>query len=61
MFAFHKMPLRSYLMAIAIFANEVKGKSMVALSRELGTQYKTAFVLAHKIREAMAAEVGRPG
>jgi hypothetical protein len=51
------MPLRSYLMAIAIFANEVKGKSMLALSRDLGTQYKTAFVLAHKIREAMASEV----
>src|SRR5205809_13783 len=57
LFAFHKMPLRSYLMAIAIFANEVKGKSMLALSRHLGTQYKTAFVLAHKIREAMASEV----
>jgi hypothetical protein len=51
------MPLRSYLMAIAIFANEVKGKSMLALSRDLGTQYKTAFVLAHKMREAMVAEV----
>src|SRR5215212_1545760 len=51
LFAFHKMSLRSYLMAIAIFANEVKGKSMLALSRDLGTQYKTAFVLAHKIRE----------
>jgi transposase-like protein len=66
LFAFHKMPLRSYLLAIAIFCNEVKGKSMLALSRDLGTQYKTAFVLAHKIREAMAAEskgahVGGPG
>jgi ISXO2-like transposase domain len=59
LFAFHKMPLRSYLMAVAIFANEVKGKSMLALSRDLGTQYKTAFVLAHKIREAMASEVRR--
>jgi transposase-like protein len=57
LFAFHKMPLRSYLMAIAIFANEVKGKSMLALSRDLGTQYKTAYVLAHKMREAMSAEV----
>jgi transposase-like protein len=57
LFAFHKMPLRTYLMAVAIFANEVKGKSMLALSRDLGTQYKTAFVLAHKIREAMASEV----
>ena len=56
LFAFHKMPLRSYLMAVAIFCNEVKGKSMLALSRDLGTQYKTAFVLAHKMREAMAAE-----
>src|SRR4051795_1696254 len=57
LFASHKMPLRSYLMAIAIFANEVKGKSMLALSRDLGTQYKTAFVLAHKMREAMGSEV----
>jgi len=57
LFAAHKMPLRSYLMAIAIFANEVKGKSMLALSRDLGTAYKTSFVLAHKIREAMASEV----
>ena len=57
LFAFHKMPLRSYLMAIAIFANEVKGKSMLAMSRDLGTSYKASFVLAHKMREAMAAEV----
>jgi transposase-like protein len=57
LFAFHKTPLRSHLMAIAIFANEVKGKSMLALSRDLGTQYKTAFVLAHKIREAMSTEI----
>lgn len=57
LFAFHKMPLRGYLAAIAIFCNEVKGKSMLALSRDLGTQYKTAFVLAHKIREAMALEM----
>jgi transposase-like protein len=66
LFAFHKMPLRNYLAAIAIFCNEVKGKSALALSRDLGTQYKTAFVLAHKLREAMASElkgmmVGGPG
>ena len=57
LFASHKMPLRSYLMAIAIFVNEVKGKSMLAMSRDLGTSYKTSFVLAHKMREAMASEV----
>src|SRR5215472_8469726 len=54
-FAFHKMPLRMYLAAIAVFCNEVKGKSMLALSRDLDVQYKTAFVLAHKLREAMAS------
>lgn len=57
LFAFHKMPLRSYLAAIAIFCNEVKGKSALALSRDLDCQYKTAFVLAHKLREAMASEL----
>lgn len=57
LFANHKMPLRSYLAAIVIFCNEVKGKSMLALSRDLGTSYKTSFVLAHKIREAMADEL----
>lgn len=66
LFAFHKMPLRNYLAAIAIFCNEVKGKSALALSRDLDVQYKTAFVLAHKLREAMASEmkgkmVGGPG
>jgi hypothetical protein len=38
-------------------ANEVKGESMLALSRDLRTSYKTAFVVAHKLREAMAAEL----
>ena len=56
-FANHKLPIRDYLLAIAIFVNEVKGKSMLALSRDLDVQYKTASVLSHKIREAMAAEV----
>jgi transposase-like protein len=57
LFASHKLPLRGYLAAIAIFCNEVKGKSMLAMSRDLGVSYKTAFVLCHKIREAMAAEM----
>jgi len=56
-FAFHKLSLRTYLAAIAIFCNEVKGKSALALSRDLDVQYKTAYVLAHKLREAMASEM----
>src|SRR5438874_3454081 len=57
LFASHKLPLRGYLAAIAIFCNEVKGKSALALSRDLGTSYKCAFVLLHKLREAMAEEM----
>jgi transposase-like protein len=56
LFASHKLPLRMYLAAIAIFCNEVKGKSALAISRDLGLAYKSAFVLLHKLREAMAGE-----
>src|SRR5260370_20593560 len=54
LFASHKLPLRGYLAAIAVFCNEVKGKSALALSRDLGLSYKSAFVLLHKLREAIA-------
>jgi hypothetical protein len=33
LFAWHKLPLKRYLSAIAIFCNEVKGKSALALAR----------------------------
>ena len=59
LFAWHKLPVQTYLAAIAIFCNEVKGKSASALSRDLDVQYKTAFVLAHKVRQAMASELKR--
>lgn len=52
-FAHHKLPLRIYLAAIALFSNAVKGISSLQLSRDLGVQYKTAFILAHKIRESL--------
>src|SRR6185437_6971439 len=57
LFASHKLPLRGYLAAIAVFCNEVKGKSALAISRDLGLSYKSAFVLLHKLREAMAEEM----
>lgn len=57
LFSSHKLPLRCYLAAIAIFCNEVKGKSALALSRDLNVSYKCAFVLLHKLREAMAEEL----
>jgi transposase-like protein len=55
-FASRKLPIRTYLLAIAIFVNAAKGHSALQLSRDLDCQYKTAFVMAHKIREALAAE-----
>jgi transposase-like protein len=55
-FASRKMPIRDYLLAIAIFVNGAKGHSALQLSRDLDCQYKSAYVLAHKLREAVAAE-----
>lgn len=55
-FASRKMAIRDLLAAIAIFVNGAKGVSALQLSRDLDCQYKTAFVLAHKLREALAAE-----
>ncbi|HXQ12155.1 MAG TPA: IS1595 family transposase [Caulobacteraceae bacterium] len=55
-FASRKLPIRDYLAAIAIFVNGAKGHAALHLSRDLDVQYKTAFVMAHKMREAMASE-----
>jgi len=56
-FASRKMDFVDLLAAICILVNASKGVSAVQLSRDLDCQYKTAFVLAHKLREAMALEV----
>jgi transposase-like protein len=55
-FASRKLPLRDILSAIAIFTNGAKGHSALQLSRDLNVQIKTAFVMLHKLREAMAAQ-----
>jgi transposase-like protein len=56
-FASRKLAIRDILAAIAIFVNGAKGYSALQLSRDLDVQYKTAFVLAHKLREALGAEM----
>ena len=56
-FASRKMDFVDLLAAICLIVNASKGISMVQLSRDLDCQYKTAFVLAHKLREAIAQEV----
>lgn len=56
-FASRKMAFVDLLAAICIFTNAVKGISSLQMARDLDCQQKTAFVLCHKLREAMAAEV----
>ena len=56
-FASRKLAFVDLCGAVAIFVNAVKGLSALQLSRDLSVQYKTAFVLAHKLREALSAEM----
>ena len=56
-FASRKLSFTDLLAAIVIFVNGAKGVAALHLSRDLGVQYKTAFVLTHKLREAMALEL----
>jgi transposase-like protein len=56
-FASRKLPIRDILAAIAIFTNGAKGYAALQLSRDLDVQYKTAWVMAHKIREAIGADL----
>lgn len=55
-FASHKLGFVDLLAAICLVVNASKGLSAVQLSRDLSVQHKTAFVLMHKLREAMASE-----
>ena len=52
-FAFRKLPFIDILAAILLFANEVKGISAILMSRHLNVNYKTAFILCHKLHEAL--------
>jgi transposase-like protein len=55
-FASRKLSFVDLLGAICLFVNASKGLSAVQLSRDLDVQHKTAFVLMHKLREAMMSE-----
>jgi transposase-like protein len=52
-FASRKLPFRDMLVAIAMFANGDKKHSAMQLSRDLDVQYRTAFLLSHKIRDSV--------
>jgi len=57
-FSSRKLSFTDLLAAIVLFVNGAKGMSALQASRDLDVQYKTAFVLFHKLREAMAREFG---
>lgn len=60
-FAGHKLSYQDILVAIAEFVNGAKGLSARHLSWQLKCNYRTAFVLLHKLREAMkAAQAEQP-
>jgi transposase-like protein len=55
LFNSRKMSFRDILLAIALFVNGANGVAALRLRREMKCSYKTAFVLAHKLREVMGA------
>lgn len=57
MLASRKMSFTDLMAAIVIVINGAKGVSALQVARDLDCQHKTAFVLCHKLREAMASEI----
>ena len=54
--AWRKLSFQTIMMAIALFAQDVKGHAALKLVRETGIAYKSAWTLYHKLREAIGAE-----
>lgn len=50
------LPLSKWFAAIALMADAKKGMSACQLQRHIGTTYKTAWYVCHRIREAMREE-----
>lgn len=55
LFHSRKLAIREYLAVIALFCNGVKGVAALHMSRDMNINPKSAFVLLHKLREAMGA------
>ncbi len=53
-----KVPLNTWLFANHLLCSSKKGISSHQLARMLGVTYKTAWFMAHRIREAMAPAAG---
>ena len=56
-----KIPLNKWVLATHLMAASKKGMSAHQLHRMLGVTYKTAWFMAHRIREAMKEDVDSSG
>ena len=53
LFAESKLPLRTWFLAIYLLTQHKNGISALALRRQLGVSYNTAWLLKHKLMQAM--------
>jgi hypothetical protein len=51
-----KLPLRTWFLAIHLISQAKTGISALALKRDLGVSYPTAWLLHHKINNAMSGQ-----
>lgn len=56
-----KIPLAKWVLGFHLYAASKKGMSAHQLHRMLGVTYKTAWFMAHRIREAMKEDVASSG
>lgn len=56
-----KIPLNKWLLATYLLNSSKKGYSAHQLHRTLGVTYKTAWFMAHRIREAMKSDIAETG
>lgn len=56
-----KIPLTKWVLGFHLYAASKKGMSAHQLHRMLGVTYKTAWFMAHRIREAMKEDVASSG
>lgn len=56
-----KIPLSKWVLGFHLYAASKKGMSAHQLHRMLGVTYKTAWFMAHRIREAMKEDVASSG
>lgn len=58
-FSGRKLPLKTLLVAVVLFVSGKKGISSLQLSRMIDCEYKSAYVLSQKIRDAICKDIDK--